>query len=324
MATPIYITQPKVLSAIFLSFLAVTLPMLYLDHIRFYALESVMLIYFALLGVSHFCLTGLVYFDAAHLAHFKKSFRNQVIYFYVPFLIFWGFYLYQLWQLYQNPHPLNLLFLGLVRFLDFQHVSRQSYGLLQFLKYGFREKTKAKLIRPDFLLFQFLAAAQLATFLNGGQFNSQDQLSILLLVGFVSCLLWTATQQRHPITLFYLLLQCAAGLLAVYQTKFYLASLAIHYVESHFLMYPRIQQMQNRGLSSKLGRPLIIYGVLLFFGLVYFWSRWPNVYETNVRWVNIFDGLFLAHYFLEAFVWRFRDPFYREQVLPLYSQPRPI
>jgi len=38
--------------------------------------------------------------------------------------------------------------------------------------------------------------------------------------------------------------------------------------------------------------------------------------------VSIFDGLFVFHYFVEMWIWRFSDPFFRRTLTPLYFRPR--
>ena len=35
----------------------------------------------------------------------------------------------------------------------------------------------------------------------------------------------------------------------------------------------------------------------------------------------MFNGLFVMHYFVEAFIWKFSDPFYRKSLMPLYFSP---
>jgi hypothetical protein len=38
--------------------------------------------------------------------------------------------------------------------------------------------------------------------------------------------------------------------------------------------------------------------------------------------VHIFDGIFMLHYVLDAFLWKFHNPHYRAQLYPLYFQKR--
>ena len=37
----------------------------------------------------------------------------------------------------------------------------------------------------------------------------------------------------------------------------------------------------------------------------------------------LFDGLFVFHYFVESFIWRFSEPYYRQTLGPLYFGARP-
>jgi hypothetical protein len=37
--------------------------------------------------------------------------------------------------------------------------------------------------------------------------------------------------------------------------------------------------------------------------------------------VHVFDGIFLVHYVLDAWLWKFSDPYYRSTLTPLYLEP---
>jgi hypothetical protein len=39
--------------------------------------------------------------------------------------------------------------------------------------------------------------------------------------------------------------------------------------------------------------------------------------------IALCDGLFVFHYFIEAFIWKFSDPYYRQTLGPLYFGQRP-
>jgi len=45
--------------------------------------------------------------------------------------------------------------------------------------------------------------------------------------------------------------------------------------------------------------------------------------STSLLLFALFDGLFVFHYFLESFIWRFSEPYYRQTLGPLYFAPRP-
>ena len=40
--------------------------------------------------------------------------------------------------------------------------------------------------------------------------------------------------------------------------------------------------------------------------------------------VAVFDGLFVFHYVVEMFLWKFSDPHFRKTLVPLYFTPKPV
>ena len=42
---------------------------------------------------------------------------------------------------------------------------------------------------------------------------------------------------------------------------------------------------------------------------------------STTFFVHLFDGIFLVHYFIEAFLWKFGNPYYRAALAPLYFAP---
>jgi hypothetical protein len=47
--------------------------------------------------------------------------------------------------------------------------------------------------------------------------------------------------------------------------------------------------------------------------------------DPRVAWflLNLLNGIFMAHYFVEAFLWKFGEPFYRKTLTPLYFPSAP-
>jgi hypothetical protein len=39
--------------------------------------------------------------------------------------------------------------------------------------------------------------------------------------------------------------------------------------------------------------------------------------------ISLFAGLFVFHYFVETFIWKFSDPYYRQSLGPLYFGQKP-
>jgi hypothetical protein len=48
-----------------------------------------------------------------------------------------------------------------------------------------------------------------------------------------------------------------------------------------------------------------------------------GVASSHTALVAVFDGLFVFHYFVEMFIWRFSEPYYRQTLGPLYFAPKP-
>jgi hypothetical protein len=131
-----------------------------------------------------------------------------------------------------------------------------------------------------------------------------------------------------------LLLQSAAAGVAIYSTALYLFSLAIHYVEYHVLMAPRCfkspldqDSLLDRCFDRVRRHKLMFYGLLLGAAGLFTWMTrgLGSAGDSHVTYrllIHVFDGLFVFHYFVEAFIWKFGDPYFRQTLGPLYF-PQP-
>jgi hypothetical protein len=120
----------------------------------------------------------------------------------------------------------------------------------------------------------------------------------------------------------------------------------MHYVEYHLLMAPRCFQANldparpiDRTFAVVRANKFIFYSLLVFLAFVVFvctfdFSAMLSMIEgapqtnrdgqsTSLLFFALFDGLFVFHYFLESFIWRFSEPYYRKTLAPLYFGPRP-
>jgi hypothetical protein len=159
------------------------------------------------------------------------------------------------------------------------------------------------------------------------------------LFGYVAVGLWRTYRGTTGFTAVagYLLVQTAAALLAAAYFPLYLAALAVHYVEYHVLMVPRCFRTQldptsrvDRTFAALRARPVGFYlAVLAVAGVATLFARagmgmmghdpgsagQPFGYLALVA---VFDGLFVFHYFVEMFIWRFSDPHFRRELSGLY------
>ena len=324
------------------SFFALTLPLSALLILRSKATLGAtfdtplpVLVYVYALGLTHFLLTFAVYLSAANRRHFVSSWRNVAMFLIAPLapFVFFAFW---------NGLALDARFVGAalalgyaVRSLDFLHLSRQSFGVLQLFK-GRTSGMPRWTVRVENAYFLSLAVLLFTTFLNGSRFDARSKL-VWLAVAVSAALLVTVLvsyglalrnggNRQLVMALVYLTLQTLASLLAVYQLGLYSCALAIHYVEYHLIMGQRVFRgpitAEDQALAAVRRRPLLLYGaiflgVMLVFGV-------ETAKDTATRGstnllIHLFDGLFVFHYVLEMSIWKFRDPYFRGSIGPLYS-----
>jgi len=132
-------------------------------------------------------------------------------------------------------------------------------------------------------------------------------------------------KQRNA-ALAYLGVQTGSCALAIWRTDFYVASLAVHYVEYHVIMAPRVFRapIEEKDTTLNLARraPLALYAVLVILGAAWWLLfRAQDVYTAGPSraLVHVFDGLFVFHYIIEMSIWKMSDPYFRKTLGPLYS-----
>jgi len=352
-----YLQTPQI-AIIFLSFLLLAVPLAFVQLSPDIPQDTgrwITLIYAVVFGNTHFAITWALYLNSANLRHFRSTPGRAAIYFGGPpaiLLTFW--YL----GVHQTPAPGTRYFVWFLIALtaaDYFHVVRQSFGVYAM----FRARTGARF--PSWIpsvdngYFLALWALQLVTFtrglLNGfsGAFDPSDPLTriglaaaAVLLVLMLRSLLdaWQAGADRAAmlVALGYLTLQSASALMVVYRSQLYVASLAMHYVEYHVLMAPRIfaVPLDSSSRADRISGWFRQHRVAFYLGLllVAAWASSAAIFGMSgltarpdgspFTWylVHMLSGIFLAHYFIEAFVWKFGSPFYRETLRPLYFAAR--
>lgn len=320
-------------------------------------------VYSVLFGYTHFAVTFSLYLNSKNLEYFRSSPRNVVVYFVVPILILVIWFLLGYLGVNQRTPSSSAAFLVylfwffvLTKLADYLHVVRQSFGVLQLFKRHVPGPFPGWVRRAENAFFIVLLTMQMLTFKKGLDANTMSAarfdihsryvqlalaVAVLLfgavLAGYVMMSLTVAKGRRRTVLLpfQYFLLQTASASLAIYWTPLYLAGLAMHYVEYHVVMYPRIFRARLEGKSSvdrlslwlRSHKP-VFYLVLIVFAYVFVGDGFGRLgaaapASKNLAWLglNLFNGIFLAHYFVEAFVWKFGVPFYRQELGPLYFPP---
>jgi hypothetical protein len=357
-----YLNHPARVGLIFGSFFVLCVPLatLYLGTTSTASPASWLLlsqIYTIGLGYTHFAITFSIYLNSRNLEFFRSSPRNTAVYFGGPILILSTWFLIGFLGINERTPGSSAAFLTylfyfalLTKLADYLHVVRQSFGVLQLFKKHVPAPFPYWMRRIENAFFIVLLALQLLTYteglkadsMNAARFNIDNPytqlalgvavvLFLVILSGYVLMARKVAGERGTLLVpLHYFLLQTASACLPIYWSTLYLASLAMHYVEYHVIMYPRVFQAPL-ALDSTVDRlslwlrshKIVFYVVLgtvayLFMGNGI--NRLSAFLPLALVWflLNLFNGVTMAHYFIEAFVWKFGEPFYRQTLAPLY------
>jgi hypothetical protein len=352
-----YLQSPQI-AAVFLSFLLLALPLSYIQLTAPFpplVIGWLLVSYVVLFGNTHFAITWGLYLNSTNLGYFGSSFSKRLVYFLAPVLIFVTFCVIGLLELHRYPRVAIPYAIALAA-ADYFHVVRQSFGVFEMFKARSGIRFAPSLKRTANWYFLSLWALQLITFIRGtsrgfdGRYDPSNPPTLIasivaaalfLIVSGALVNAWRAADRETRgalVTAFgYLLLQSASALLVVYRTRLYLPSLAMHYVEYHVLMAPRLFKAELNPMStvdrmSKFFRrhKTVFYAILVAIAASAGASELFAVAgivvtrdNSSLGWlyVNLLAGIFVAHYFVEAFVWKFGNPFYRKTLAPIYFTP---
>ncbi len=131
----------------------------------------------------------------------------------------------------------------------------------------------------------------------------------------------------------YFTLQTFGTAAATMYLPLYLAALAMHYVEYHVLMIPRIAKQEldstsriDRGYGWLRARPVCFLLVVLGLSAVVTAGMGSMDFEpSGAPWavlLTAFDALVAIHYFLEMQIWKFSDPHFRKSLAGVYFAKR--
>jgi hypothetical protein len=339
-----YLARPGPRALVFGSFVLVALPLaVYLVVAMRVGLKPSSLpiaqAYFVLFGITHFFLTFTVYMSSSNRRHFLASRRNVLVFLVAPLAALVGLAGFYGFGLGVRFLLANVIVFTTIRGLDFYHVSRQSFGVLQLFKGSSARAIPAWTRTAENHFFLSLAVLMFLTFMSDLRFDARSPLVwavmivsagllLVVLYGYARGLRAGADRKQTAVALAYLAIQTGSSLLAVYRTELYIASLAVHYVEYHVIMAPRVFRSPttdaDRALAIVRRFPLALYGVL---GLAA--ASWWLLFRAQGAFaagpvsarvlVHVFDGIFVFHYIIEMSIWKFSDPYFRKTLGPLYG-----
>ncbi|MFQ5416911.1 MAG: tetratricopeptide repeat protein [Myxococcota bacterium] len=337
-----YFDRPATIAPIFASFFAIFLPVCALQIVpNFVEVLPYLFVLNAVgLGITHFIITLALYFQGPNRDYFNSSPTNRLIYFGIPLAILLFFAVTAAADVRTTFPAFSLYFFGAIRFFDFFHVGRQSFGMLQIFRRPLQGRSPSWLRRGENVFFIGMAAMQWETFVLNGRFRPDliyvSLPAIAMAALFCSIVAsYLVGEQRSrsggrpwvPLAYFVMQALCAAS--AVYDIRLYLTALAMHYVEYHVIMMPRCfraeidpERWVDRFYARVRRHGPVFFSVLLVVLVVFEMRHHVDTQSFTATFlVHIFDGIFFMHYFVDAFLWKFHKPYYKETLTPLYFSP---
>src|SRR5262249_46185679 len=136
-------------------------------------------------------------------------------------------------------------------------------------------------------------------------------LFVAILAGYALMTITAASRRSLVVPFLYFLLQTASASLPIYWSPLYVASLAMHYVEYHVVMYPRVFQSAaspdrriDRLSAWFRSHKLVFYVVLGSFAYLFMGNGFEHLstvlpIRKQITWLllNLFNGIFMAHFF---------------------------
>lgn len=319
-------------------------------------------LYFWLLGGTHVVVTLTVYGSRANRRHFTASPKMLAVFVVAPLLVLAAYTALAWVSLSDRTVPAAAAwFWAGVRVMNFLHLTRQTYGVLQLFKARAGGQFPAWGRGCENATGLAAVAALMVTHACGGVcpllgvpplyppslpagwvvplWVASVAAAVGLFVAAAVGLVRTRTARGGWEVAAYFVAQFVGTLAAAVYLPLYLAALAMHYAEYHILMVPRVAAQPldpasriDRGYGWLRGRPVLFVGVVLLLSLLVTQGMGSMDFlppagggAGAVAWgvaLSAFDALILIHYLLEMFIWRFSDPHFRRSMAGVYFTPK--
>jgi hypothetical protein len=345
--TPGYFARASVQALVIGAFFFLTVPIMLALVTWTDSTQPLLPLYGVTLGLTHFLITGLIYLDGRNLRYFASTWRNRLVYFAIPIaiLVFMDVLaVVPMGEFGVGAHTFMYFF---VMFANFLHVSRQSFGVLQLFKREASASHSDTLRSLENLFFLSLVLSQFITFARGGEYDAAafevQLVSVFTIALFalvfaihVSALRQGVSGRADWLPIVHFTLQAVSGSLVVYRSGYVDIALAMHYVEYHTVVMPRFfhapldrTSRADRLRGAMRAIPLLFYAGLLMVAWGFWFGQRTDIYLEPAAasmpmrlLVHSLDGIFLFHFFIDAFLWKFSKPHYRETLGPLYFSRR--
>lgn len=291
-------------------------------------------------GPFHFGATWFPYFDRQNLQHFWQDPLKRKVFFWAPLIILavtiGAFFIY-------IPF---ITFIWLI--WTIQHIVQQNVGIL--LLYHRYQEGEAMVNRTIEVRSQQLPAIFFSLIffhrimMNGIACPLMDILKLIALIASAWAIrlylvsLYKQLQAGQSLNLsaftfwiFSVLCMAPAAFIGNDYSSAFIIPLTVHWFQYLAINYILVNRKYNNQSSFSQNLP-VAHPLLLFLtvcgislAIVLIASVIGRQCSPGTIMYNLFGGFVmsvgLTHYFLDAFLWRFRDPFLRQTVLPFLKNP---
>lgn len=306
--------------------------------------------YIWLFGGTHIVLTLTIYASRANRRYFASSNRNLAVFVAIPLGLLGCYLAIRTLEVGTTVPWLALGFWAGLRFFNFFHLTRQTFGVHQMFKGRTLAKFPAWAKRTENATGLALVATLMLTHAAGGVCPLLTESSLELRIAWIGsasaafgfylasmvALFRTRPSPDSPgfrASMLYFTLQTLGTAAATLYLPLYLAALAMHYVEYHVLMVPRIAKQEldptspiDRGYGWLRTRPAAFLLVGLGLSALVTAGMGSMDFEPSATaWgvlLTAFDALVAVHYFLEMQIWKFSDPHFRRSLAGVYFAKR--
>lgn len=284
-------------------------------------------------GPLHFGATWFAYFDKKNLGHYWGDKRKRAVFFLMPAIIV---ALTMIGVVVSRP-----LIVFIWQVWSIQHLVQQNVGiLLLYHRPNGGEAVASRAIEAKSLqlaaIFFYLVFFH-RVMLGPLSFVLVDVVTILSLLAtivavylYIAQLIRQLQQGRYlnvPAFLFWIFsLFCLAPLayLGQHYADGFMIPLTVHWFQYIAINYLLVKRKYTTAAVSNLpgSHPVVLFAsvclvmLLVMFALDVLRRMWLPQTIMHTAAEGLLMSIALTHYYLDAFLWRFRDPFQRENVLP--------
>ena len=296
-----FTSSSNFLALILGTFIILSIPLSLLPFFD-YKYYDLALFYTFAIAFTHFSSTYIIYFKKEYWNFFTRTHLNIFIYIAMPLFFICSFSFIFFNKEIPLYEAMATAIIVIIRITDYFHTNKQTLGIVQQFSRG---EPHNMLRLHYYILILFLVLNYFEKKYSKGSEEVNFVLMAVLLISFIKQM-----KTMNPRTRIYFLIQSLALVPGVLNPDWYFLGLAVHSIEYHYLI-------KKRYFNNKKSYVLFFVLLLLFSFLV---TRTFNISLLKDSFFNlsfIYSGVVFTHYYLDSFIWRFKNSFHREELIRL-------